>query len=77
MVESVDPFGPQVELPGPLVDLLPPMSRDIKVYGGESHANQDPESARATDLDERAAHHDAHESLYFIRQEMKRILINE
>lgn len=84
MVESVDPFGPRVELPGlrvdlfgPQVDLLPPTCRDTTVHGGESHANVDPENARATDLDERVAHHDAHQSLCFIRQEMRRILINE
>ena len=59
------------------VDCIAPTWRDTTVHGGESHANVDPESARATDLDERVAHHDAHQSLYLIRQEMRRVLINE
>ena len=69
MDERVEQFGAGVVH-------LPPTCRDTIVHGGESHANVDPESARATDLDERVAHHDAHQSLYSIRQEMRRVLIN-
>jgi hypothetical protein len=51
---------------GPLVDLLPPTWRDNTVRGGEFNANGDPESAMAIDLDGRVAHHEAHESSYFL-----------